>query len=218
MTDDAFEEEEAPASNIVNPAMVFALVRTETRLERDKKAASAALSAHHRRIKGYGLKIANFLAAYRQFTADDEGDEYIEDMREQQRLMQCLRLPVGHQFDLLDAPRQDDPDAPGRAYKAGMRAFLDVGPDEFACPHPQNSAEGQEWLKGLRDAETLCGEGDKDLAAIDGDNDRSDAAEGTLDPPKDESGAPRKRGRPKGSKNKPKPNGASEVAPVDFTP
>lgn len=190
---------EAP-SNLVSRSMMFALMREEARLEGALKTARAALGGHRKRVKSYGLKVRNYLAIYQLFNSSDGGDEYLQDLREQKRMISLLDLPAGHQFSLLDdvdievraAQRQDDP----KAYKAGVRAYI-AGEAEKECPHAANTVEGQEWLEGYRMAERLCAEGKKDLDAMDaGKPDRGEAARGTLpaDPPK-------KRGRPR--KHKP---------------
>lgn len=186
-------------SNLINESMVRALMRKEAILERAKKQASDALNIQHKKIKTYGLKVKNFLAIYHQMTASDDGDEYIQDLREQRRLAQMMKLPIGHQMDLIDAF-----DAMGkvseeigfRAYRDGARAHLD-GKEEGDIPHASNSEEGQEWLRGYRWSVEACGDGERELAAVEADMPAPDeAAEGTIPAAPTEK---KKRGRRKAS-------------------
>ncbi len=184
--------------NLISQAMVFALMRAETRLQAAKTDASRALSAHRKRLKTYGLKVKNFLAVYALVGASDDGDAYLQDLREQRRLADLMSLPVGHQFSILDefdaagVRDQGDP----RAYKKGMRAYLEELP-ESDCPHALNTDDGQQWVEGWRAAETLFRMGEKELEALDaGAPHPDDAANGTM--PANPVSAKR-RGRPKKS-------------------
>ncbi len=47
----------------------------------------------------------------------------------------------------------------------GGRAHLD-GQEESDIPHPANSEEGQEWLRGYRWSVEACGDGERELAAV----------------------------------------------------
>lgn len=169
-------------SNLVNASMMRALMRQEAKLERAKKAATDSLNAHHKRIKTYGVKVKNFRAIYQQMTARDDGDEFIQDLKEQRRIAQLMALPIGHQFNLVDeiaAADSLDNEVGGKAYRNGARAHMD-GAEETECPHDENSVEGQEWMRGYRWSVEMCGDGERELKAVDENMaGPDDAAEGT---------------------------------------
>lgn len=194
-------------SNLINASMMRALVRRETKLLKQKADACAAVNAHHKKIKTYGINVKNFKAVFDQIACADEGDGYIQNLREQQRLAKLLELPIGHQFNMIDefdAAQKVDEEIGVKAYRMGARAHMD-GVEESANPHPANTVEGQEWLKGYRWSLDLCGTGEFELKALDENAPHpDDAAEGTLP-----ANPTKKRGRPK--KNA---NGADSEAPA----
>lgn len=169
--------------NMVSAPILMALIRKEAKLEKAKKAAGAALNAHHKEVKTYGLKIRNFRSIYDQIGAGDNGDEFIQDLREQQRLAKLLKLPIGHQFDIIDdfdvadREKDDDPEAT-HYFKHGLRAFL-AGEPEEDCPHDAGTEAFNDWTRGFRFAEASCKEGEEAIAAMDGEDDQPDAADGT---------------------------------------
>lgn len=181
-------------NSICNASMLRALMRTEARLQKAKEDAAAAIKSHHGRVKTYGMKVKNFSAVFAQMTAADEGDEYIQNLKEQRRLAMLLDLPIGAQMsfiDEFDAIGKLDESGP-KSYRDGARAHLN-GVEETDCPHDANTVEGQEWLRGYRWSADLCGEGEREIKLYDeGLAGPDDAAEGTIpaEPKK-------KRGRPK---------------------
>lgn len=201
--------------NLVSPSVMFALVRDETRLQEAKKEAAAKLKAangdikaHHGKVKSFGIKIKNFEDVYAQMMADDAGDEWMQDMREKKRMMELLKLPIGHQFSILDEfdavdkAKEDDPEA-SHYFKGGVRAYL-RGDKEDECPHSLNAPEGQDWLRGYRWAEGAAKEGADVMAATSADDTNDDAKASEADaPPKK-----KRRGRPPKNKS----NGAGEGA------
>lgn len=137
-------------SNLINESMVRALMRKEAILERAKKQACDALNAQHKKIKTYGLKVKNFLAIYHQMTASDDGDEYIQDLQEQRRLAQMMKLPIGHQLDLIDsfdAMGKVNEEIGFRAYRDGARAHLD-GKEEGDIAPQRPDIAARDFLSG----------------------------------------------------------------------
>lgn len=185
-------ETPAEPTNMINRAMMMALMREHSRADQKMDAARAERSALRKRIKSYGVNIKNFDIAYNIATASDEGDAYIQNLREQQRLLQLANVSVGHQFSLVDEFDAAEKVDGTRAYQLGARAYIDdKGEDDN--PHAVNSVEGQEWIKGYRDMEDTVATGLRSIAALDGGEaeDAADAAEGTKPL------TPKKRGRPK---------------------
>lgn len=172
---------EDEGSNMLNQAMMFALMREHTK--HDKKLADArnARTSFRKTIKSYGVNLKNFDIAFHVATASDEGDTYIENLREQQRLMRLANVHVGHQFSFEDEFDAAENVEGTKAYQLGARAYID-GAEESDCPHAANTTEGQEWMKGWRYSLDLCSEGLEALKALDAgeDPDAPDAAEGTI--------------------------------------
>ena len=184
--------------NLIDGPVMMALMQKESKLRNAKKAAADALKAHHGTVKSFGIKIANFNMAFAQMMASDGGDAFIQDMREQQRLMRLLKLPVGHQFDILDEfdaserEKEETPDST-MPFKKGVIACL-ADEDEKKCPHAANTEEGQEWLRGFRWAASETKSGAKVLSAT------SDAE--SNDEGKKEAAEKPKRRRGRSPKNK----------------
>lgn len=183
-------------SNLINASMMRALMRQEALLQKKKKAANDAVKAHHNRLKTYGMKVKNFMTIYAQNIASDDGDEFIQDLKEQRRIAQLMQMPIGYQFNLVDefdaAPIIDE-QIGAKAYRDGARAHLD-GIEETECPHAGNTEEGNEWLRGYRWSAEQCGDGERELKAVDENIAGPDeAAEGTE--PKEPTS--KKRGRSK---------------------
>lgn len=169
-------------TNGVDSPLMFALVRKENLLQRAKKKAADDVRAHHGTIKANGIKMQNFTPVYKQMMAQDGGDAFIQDLREQRRMMQLLKLPIGHQFSILDEfdavdeAKKEDPEITNH-YRLGGQAYLG-GDEEDDCPHLANTEEGQEWLRGFRWAEERTKKGNAILEATDPNADDDDYDDG----------------------------------------
>lgn len=160
-------------TNSVDESMMSYLLRQQIEKDEACRKAREDRKNFRSRIKGYGIKLKNFDVVYSLFKAnDDENGDFVEDLREQRRLMRLANLPVGYQFTLFgdtEKPMQPKVGASNR----GARSFID-GKEESDNPHPANSPEGQEWLDGFRDAETQYKRGAAKAAELDQSTDDED--------------------------------------------
>lgn len=185
----------------VSTETLFALMRKEAALDKKKKEAAAAVTAHRRTIKALtGINIKNFLAVYN--THMDGDDSFIEDLREQQRIAQKMGMPLGHQFNILDeieAQRArkeaqkdgDDKSNSSNYFQQGLRALL-MGKEEGDCPHTSGTAM-QEWLQGYRYAEEHAGKGDQAIRNFENEDEDEEPKDGQEEAPKEEKKTARKR-------------------------
>lgn len=163
-------------TNSIDESMMTYLLRQQ--IEKDEVCRKAAVDRKNfrSRIKGYGIKLKNFDVVYGLFkTNDDENGDFVEDLREQRRLMRLASLPVGYQFTLFGDTEKPSQPTVG-VYSRGVRAFIE-GKQESDNPHPANTSEGQDWLSGFRMAESNHKEGAEKAAQLDQSSDDTDEDE-----------------------------------------
>lgn len=152
-------------TNSVDNELMSHLLRRHIALDKELREARDKRRQFRNEIKSYGVKLKNFDIVFRLWNENnDDAPEFIDDLREQRRLMQIAGLPVGHQFSLLgdEAPTEAIKITP---FQRGARAYID-GLDEAENPHSVNTREGQDWLEGYRHSVTQCTAGADKAAAF----------------------------------------------------
>lgn len=166
---------------------------------RDKmKAAQGKLREARKRMEDSGVDGKAFDLAMTLQKLDPA--EAILRLNRAVYILQALHAPVGSQLSFMT---MGDPNTPvsdaereKRWYDEGFNACL-TGKTEVDCPHAMNLVSGQKWLAGFREATGIKVK-------------EKTAEEQAAKNPVDDIGQPqKKRGRPVGSRNKPK-EGSSE--------
>lgn len=169
----------AEKTNGVDEATMMHFIREENSLKAQISALQGKRKNFRSGIKSFGVKLKNFDRVLEQFNAEDGGQEAIDDLREQRRLARLAQIPFGFQFNFFDEKDQSTDKPDGGAYEQGKRAYLALV-KESENPFSPNLAQGQDWLKGFREAEAACKVG-KDRASAGPQKDgEPEAAKGTL--------------------------------------
>lgn len=166
-------------TNGVDEATMMHFLREENALKAQIGALQSKRKNFRAGIKSFGIKLKNFDRAAELFNAQDGGEEALQDLREQRRLARLANVPFGFQFTFFDETEQQTDSPEGGAYEQGKRAFLSLV-KESECPFSPGLAQGQDWIKGYRDAETMCKRGKERAEAGPQSEEEPEAAEGTL--------------------------------------
>lgn len=153
----------APELDNVSDASVTYLL-TEYKKYEDQLAAMRKKFKLWRKqnIQGVGIKQKVFDRVYEKFHAEDGGDEAIADLRVERELCKKANIDFGFQFSFFDEDPPDEAQRKTGAYAKGQMAFI-ARVKESENPFDPSSEQGQGWLKGFRDSESLHKKGKEEV-------------------------------------------------------
>jgi len=125
------------------------------------EAASAAASARAQRKAMKSDGFDNSEVNYALWLRKKPHDDAIDKAKIEARIARWLAHPVGHQFSLFGDEPDRTPDV-DRAFELGKVAGL----EGLACkpPYAPGSEQGQSWIKGHGEGQTILTKGFKPLA------------------------------------------------------
>lgn len=173
----------AEKTNGIDEPLMMHFIREQNSLEAQIAALQDKRKNFRSRIKSFGVKLKNFDAVRRQFNAQDDGAEHVEDLREQRSMARLVGLASGFQYTFFDEQgnviAKQAESTKGGAYEQGRAAYLALA-KESENPFSPNLSQGQDWLKGYRDAETACKTGKERAAVGPQADEKPEAAKGTI--------------------------------------
>lgn len=188
----------------LNPGMIAGLHKEVSDHREKMKSAQGKLRTVRKRMEENGVDGAAYDLALSLMKLDP-----VEAKLRLNRaffILQALHAPVGSQLSFIDMV---DDNAPGtdevrekRWFDEGFHACI-VGKTETDCPHALNMPAGQQWLSGYREAQSEAIQA-RTAAELAEANPVDDIGSGEK---------PKRRGRPAGSKNKPKDEPEIDAAP-----
>lgn len=147
-------------NNGVTEDVLLSVVREQAKIEGQIAELSEKKKGLRKKLKAQGVTLSDFDVMY-DIMIKGGSDEYMERLRARRDLFRTVNLPVGHQFDFLEEIEQKSVEA---AFAQGYQAFV-RGDWEEDVPYEPGSPEGQEWIKGYREAQEKAAAGWKKLEA-----------------------------------------------------
>ena len=163
-------------TNGLDEATMMHFVRESNSIDAQIAALQMKRKNFRSGIKSFGVKLRSFDRTLNVFNAADGGAEALEELREERKLARLIGLPIGHQLTFFDDTGAAPDEPEGGAYDQGRRAYVSLV-KESEIPFAENLQQGQDWLRGYREAEAACKVGKERAAVGPGE---PEAAKGTL--------------------------------------